>query len=170
MKDVKNEIVGTPTFSDSTFARMMAKEAERRLNKPTLRIFDSAFPWNKPLSSADKKHEFSAEVASDSAGMSGKTCYLIRFELDAEGDSVDAKGNGKIWIDRQTLLPVHTFHDFTMNTKRGKAEVKTFTDFAFIRNGIPILLRSEIQTIPKFLFVKIGLIEIVIEQSDFNLE
>ena len=169
-KDVKNEIVGTPLASDSTFAKMMGREASRRLNKPTLRIFDSAFPWNMPLSLADRKTKFSAQVISDSANMSGRNCYLIKFELDAEGDSVDAEGDGEIWIDHQMLLPVRTFHDFTMNTKRGKAEVKTFTDFAFIGNGIPILLRSEIQTIPKFLFVKIGLIKIVIEQSDFSLE
>ena len=169
-KDAQNEILGMPTASDSTFARMMAKEASRHLNKPALHVFDSAFPWNRLLSLADNKKQFYAKVISDSASMSGKICYLIEFQLDAEGDSVDAEGNGKIWIDHQNLLPVRTYHDFTMNTKRGRAEVKTFTDFALIKYGIPVLLRSEIQTLPKFLFVKIGLIEIVIEQSDFNLE
>lgn len=169
-RDTKNKLIEAQTTSDSTFARMMERESERRLNKPVLHVFDSAFPWDRPLALADEKKVFDAQVASDSAIMAGKRCYLIEYQLDAEGDSVDSEGNGKIWIDHETLLPIRTFHDFSVTNKRGKVEVKSFSDFAAIKGGIPVLLRSEIQTFPKFLFLKIGKINIVIQQSDFNLE
>lgn len=168
--DEVNRMIGTPVYSDSIVTEMMMKEANRRLGKPVLNIFESAFPWERFLASADKKHEFSAKLGSDTDSMSGRSCYRLSFKLDAQGDSVSAEGKGEIWIEKRTLLPVRTYHEFNMETKRGKAEVKTFSDFGLLQNGIPVLLRSEVETIPRFLFVGIGSIRITIEQSDFKLE
>ena len=168
--DVGNVLVGTPVSSDSTVTQMMSRESDRRLNRPILPIFDSAFPWERYLSSGDKKHEFSAVVVSDSDRVSGMGCYRISFRLDEEGDSISASGKGSIWIDRDTFLPVRTWRDFSIDMKRGKAEVKTFSDFGLLQGGLPVLLRSEIQTIPRFLFMGIGSIRITIRQSDFKLE
>ncbi len=168
--DVENKPVGTPVYSDSIVSKMMEKEADRRLEMPILLVFDSAFPWERYLASANKKQEFSAKVVSEADSMSGKYCYRLLFEMDAEGDSVSADGKGEIWIDKATSLPVRTYRDFSVDMKRGKAEVKTFSDFGLLQNGIPVLLRSEVQTIPRFLFVGIGFIRITIEQSDFKLE
>ncbi|MCL4538767.1 MAG: hypothetical protein M1378_04090 [Bacteroidetes bacterium] len=150
--DVVNRLIGTPASSDSMVSEMMERESDRRLNKPILHIFDTAFPWERYLSSANKKQEFSAVVASDSDNISGRNCYRLSFNLEAEGDSVSASGKGEVWIDRKTLLPVRTWRDFTVDMKRGNAEVKTFSDFGSLQDGVPVLLRSEIQTIPKFLF------------------
>ena len=94
--DVENRMIEAQMTSDSTFAKMMDRESQRRLNKPMLHVFDSAFPWNRPLLLANDKKFFDAKVASDTAVMAGKRCYLIEFRLDAEGDSVDSEGNGKI--------------------------------------------------------------------------
>lgn len=168
--DVENRLIGAPTYSDSIVSQMMKKEAGKRLQRPVLQIFDSAFPWEKYLASANRKHEFSAKMVSEEDRMSGKNCYSLSFRVDAEGDSMSADGKGEIWIDKATYLPVRTYRDFSVATKRGKAEVKMTSDFGLLQNGIPVLIRSEVQTIPKFLFVGIGSVRITIEQSDFKLE
>ncbi len=131
---------------------------------------EKAFPWTRYLSRADKKREFMATLDSDSEIVSGKRCFLVSYTLDAEGDSVSAEGEGKIWIDSGTLLPVRAYFDFDMSTHRGKAEVICSSDFSSLNSGIPVILRSETQTIPKFLFISVGSIRTVVEQSDFNLE
>ena len=41
---------------------------------------------------------------------------------------------------------------------------------AVLETGLPVLLKSETQTIPKFLFIAVGSIKTIVEQSDFNLE
>jgi outer membrane lipoprotein-sorting protein len=170
-RNVKNELVSPYSFSDSSVASMMNRELRRRQNKPIMGLYlETAFPWARFLPRATKKHEFTATIDSDSAVMFGKKCYLISFELDAEGDSVSAEGDGKIWIDTETLLPVRSYHDFEMKTRRGKAEVISYSDYSALRSGIPVMLRSETQTIPKFLFISVGSIKTVVEQSDFNLE
>ncbi len=169
-KDTSIRPIGQMKSSDSTASVMMLREARSRMDKPALRIFDAAFPWERILAGSKKKYLFTSNVASDSAKLSGRICYLIRFHLDAEGDSLDAEGSGRIWIDRSSLLPVRTSDDLTLSTPRGKAEVRAFSDFRVLPEGIPVLVKSEIRTIPKFLFVNVGLIKIIIEQTDFNLE
>lgn len=169
--DRGNALVGRCSFSDSTAAAMIKRQFQRRLNKPIMDFYlDTAFPWSRYLERANRKREFTAVVDSDSAVVAGRKCFLISFKLDAEGDSLSAQGVGKIWLDRNTLLPVRTYRDFNMKTHRGKAEVKSSSDFTSLGNGIPIMLRSETQTIPKFLFISVGSIKTVVEQSDFNLE
>ncbi len=170
-QDSGSELVGRYSFSDTTAAAMIERQFRRRLNKPIMDFYiDTAFPWNRYLERATRKHEFTAVVDSDSAIVAGKKCFLISFKLDAVGDSMSARGAGKIWLDVNTLLPVRTYRDFNMNTHRGKAEVKSWSDFTSLGNGIPIMVRSETQTIPKFLFISVGSIKTVVEQSDFNLE
>ncbi len=170
-KNVKNELIGPYSFSDSSVASRMNRELRRRQNKPIMNLYlETAFPWERFLPRATIKHEFSATMDSDSTVVSGKKCYLISFTVDAEGDSMSAEGDGKIWIDRETLLPVRSYHDFEMKTRRGKAEVISYSDYSSLRSGIPVILRSETQTIPKFLFISVGSIRTVVEQSDFNLE
>jgi hypothetical protein len=165
-KNVKNELVGPYSFSDSSVASRM-----NRQNKPIMNLYlETAFPWERFLPRATRKHEFSATMDSDSTIVSGKKCYVISFTVDAEGDSMSAEGDGKIWIDRETLLPVRSYHDFNMKTRRGKAEVISYSDYSSLQSGIPVMLRSETQTIPKFLFISVGSIRTVVEQSDFNLE
>ncbi len=168
--DARNMLVDSSVSSDSMVNRMMRRESERRINKPILKVFDAAFPWERYLASGSRKRRFSAELLSDTDSLSGKSCYRLSFELDAEGDSVSASGKGEIWIDTKSLLPVKTYRDFTVETKRGRAEVKTRSDFGLLENGVPVLLRTEVQTIPRFLFIGIGFIRITIEQSDFKLE
>ncbi len=170
-KDAGNEPVGDDSFSDSTVAKMVDRQLKRRLDKPIMGLYlETAFPWARYLPRANRKREFTAVVDSDSAVVSGKRCYLISFTIDAEGDSMSAEGDGKIWLDTGTLLPVRTYRDFDMHTKRGRAEVKSTTDFSALHNGIPVMLRSETVTIPKFLFISVGSIKTIVEQSDFNLE
>lgn len=169
--DAGSELVGRYSFSDSTAAAMIGRQFHRRLNKPIMDFYlDSAFPWNRYLEGADKKRVFTATIESDSAMIMGKRCFLISFVLDAENDSMSAEGEGKIWLDASTLLPVRTYRDFNMNTRRGKAEVKSSSDFTSLGNGIPVMVRSETQTIPKILFISVGSIKTVVKQSDFNLE
>ncbi len=170
-KDEKNELIGEHSFSDSTVASMMDRELKRRENKPIMNLYtEAAFPWTRFLPRANRKKEFTATVDSDSAVVAGKRCFEISFALDAEGDSVSAEGEGKIWIDSGSMLPIRSYRDFYMRTHRGKAEVKSYSDFSFLASGVPVLLRSETQTIPKFLFISVGSIRTVVEQSDFNLE
>ncbi len=170
-QDRGSELVGRYSFSDSAAAAMIDRQFHRRLNKSIMDFYlDTAFPWNRYLERADKKREFTAKVESDSAVVLGKRCFLISFMLDAENDSMSAEGEGKIWLDANTLLPVRTYRDFNMKTRRGKAEVKSSSDFTSLGNGIPVMVRSETQTIPKFLFISVGSIRTVVKQSDFNLE
>lgn len=170
-RDRKSELIGTHSFPDSTVASMMERQMQRRHDEPIMKFYlDNAFPWGRFLARADKKKEFIAVVDSDSAVVAGKRCFLISFRLDAVGDSVSAEGQGKIWIDSETLLPVRTYRDFNMKTKHGNAEVRAYSDFASLSNGIPVMVRTETQTIPKFLFVSVGSIRTVVKQSDFNLE
>lgn len=169
--DVGSEQLDSSTFSDSASEKMMDRQFRRRLNKPMMDFYyDSAYPWNRYLSRANKKREFTAKVDSDSALVDGKKCFLISFNLDAEGDSISADGEGKIWIDAKTLLPVRAERDFNTRTSRGNAEVKSSSEFGSLPDGLPVLLRIETQTIPKFLFISIGSIRTVVKQSDFNLE
>ncbi|HEY9165911.1 MAG TPA: hypothetical protein VIS48_07085 [Candidatus Kryptonia bacterium] len=168
--DSRNELIEKSDDKDSSFTKFLARESERRLDKPAFRTFESAYPWERYLARANEKKTFTAEIVSDTSMMAGKRCYEIHFELDAEGDSLSAEGEGIIWIDAATLFPVRTYHDFSVSGTRGIAEVRSFSDFAELQGGIPVLVRSEIQTMPKFLFLKIGTIKIVIEQTDFNLE
>ncbi len=164
------EPIGKPTASDSTASNLMRREAASHLDKSGIRIFNSAFPWKPIIARSNGNYKFASEVSSDSTVIYGKSCYLIEFSLDAEGDSMNAQGGGKIWIERSSLLPVRTYDDLVVSTSRGKAEVIAFSDFRLLPKGIPVLVKSEIRTVPKFLFVKVGLIRVIIEQSDFNLE
>lgn len=169
--DNKNILVSADSFTNSAVASMVESEIRRRVNKPIMDLYrDNAFPWTRFLARANRKHEFAARVDSDSAFVAGKRCFVVSFTLKAEGDSVSAEGEGKVWIDAKTLLPVRTYRDFDMRTMRGRAEVKSYSDFTCLDNGIPVMLRSETEAIPKFLLIGVGSIKTVVEQSDFNLE
>lgn len=169
--DRNNQVIGKSFFSDSGSARMMAREFDRRLNKPMMDYYlDMAFPWRRFLARADKKREFTARLDSDSVEVAGRTCFLISFKVDAQGDSISAKGGGKIWLDAHTLLPVKTDRDFNTKTSRGNAQVVSTSEFGSIPCGVPVLLRSETRTVPKFFFLSVGSIKTMVEQSDFNLE
>jgi hypothetical protein len=170
-RDAKNELVGDHSFSDTTVESMMNRELRRRLNEPIMKLYlEAAFPWTRFLPAANKKREFTANVDSNSTIVNGRNCILISYTMDAEGDSVSADGEGKIWLDSGTLLPVRTYRDFNMRSRRGKAEVKSYSDFSSLNSGVPVMVRSETETIPKFLFISVGSIRTVVEQSDFNLE
>ncbi len=169
--DMENQAVGKPFFSDSGSARMMAREFARRLNKPMMDYYlDMAFPWRRFLAHADKKREFTATLDSDSVMVEGRVCFLISYKVDAEGDSLSAVGGGKIWLDTHTLLPVRTDRNFNTKTDRGNAQVVSTSEFGAIPGGVPVLLKSETRTVPKFFFVSLGAIKTMVEQSDFNLE
>lgn len=150
---------------------MVDRELRRRQDKPIMNLYlEKAFPWTRYLARADKKREFTATLDSDSELVSGKKCFLVSYTMDAEGDSVSAEGEGKIWIDIESLLPLRADFDFYVKSHRGKAEVICSSNFSSLSSGIPVILRSETQTIPKFLFISVGSIRTVVEQSDFNLE
>jgi hypothetical protein len=100
----------------------------------------------------------------------GRVCFLISYKVDAEGDSLSAVGGGKIWLDTHTLLPVRTDRNFNTKTDRGNAQVVSTSEFGAIPGGVPVLLKSETRTVPKFFFVSLGAIKTMVEQSDFNLE
>jgi hypothetical protein len=169
--DRKNQIIGKSFFSDSGSARMMAREFDRRLNKPMMDYYlDMAFPWRRFLAKAGKKRMFTATLDSDSVEVDGRTCFLISFKVDTQGDSISAVGGGRIWLDAHTLLPVRTDRDFNTKTSRGNAQVISTSEFGSIPSGVPVLLRSETRTVPKFLFLSVGSIKTMVEQSDFNLE
>ncbi len=82
----------------------------------------------------------------------------MKARVDFTSDILGKKSNGK------------SVYEIYVREGWVKAEVKTFSDFGSLQGGLPVLLRSEIQTIPNFLFVGIGSIRIIIEQSDFKLE
>ncbi len=170
-RDNANNLIGRWSSNDSTIVSMVGRELNKRLNKPIMSLYrETAFPWTRFKGRSDRRYDFRATIDSDSALVSGRRCFLISFTIDAENDSISADGEGKIWIDTTTLLPVRTYRDFEMNTPRGKAEVKSYSDFTRLENGLPVMLRSETQTIPKFLFLSVGSVKTIIEQSDFNLE
>ncbi len=163
----ERKLVSTPNPVDSSSLRI-AKQIERVRQGEDLKIKNLVFPFLRIRDgSAEKSVNYKL---AGSEKLNNKDCFVITVDYKVKSDTAGSKGNGKIWIDKESYVPIRCEYDVTYESKKfGKNQNKQFLDLSKVETVV-LPARNVIHVFPKVLFVKFGKIEIVYETYDFKFE
>lgn len=163
----ERKLVFVPNPVDSSSLRI-AKQIERVRQGEDLKIKNLVFPFLRIRNgSAEKNINYKF---SGIEKFNGKDCFVISVDYKVKSDTAGSKGGGKIWIDKESYIPIRCEYDVTYESKRfGKNQNKQFLDLNKVE-AVILPARNIIHIFPKVLFVKFGKIEVVYETYDFKFE
>jgi outer membrane lipoprotein-sorting protein len=163
----ERKLVSAPDVVDSSSLRI-AKQIERVRQGEYLKIENLVFPFLRVRDgSAEKSINYKL---AGSEKFNGKDCFVITVDYKVKSDTAGSKGNGKIWIDKASYVPIRCEYDVTYESKRfGKNQNKQFLDLNEVETVV-LPARNVIHVFPKVLFVKFGKVEVIYETYDFKFE
>ncbi len=163
----ERKLVSVPSSIDSSSLRI-AKQIEKVRQGEDLKIKNLVFPF---LRIRDGSAEKSINYKNDGVEkFNGRDCFVIYVDYKIKNDTSGSRGNGKIWIDKESYVPIRCEYDVTYESKRfGKNQSKQFLDLSKFETVV-LPARNIIHVFPKVLFVKFGKIELVYEAYDFKFE
>lgn len=163
----ERKLVKVPEKVDST-TLMIAKQIERRRQSDSLKIKTLVFPFLRLRGNISERKVDYKFIGFDK--INDKTCFLIGVSYKIKSDTAESEGQGKIWIDERSYVPLRCEYDVTYETKRfGRTQNKQFLDVSKIED-LFFPARNEVQVFPKVLFIKFGTIKVVYEANNFKIK
>ncbi len=163
----ERKLVSVPSLVDSSSLKI-AKQIEKVRRGEDLKIKNLVFPF---LRIGDSLAEKSINYKLDGVEkFNGRDCFVVSVDYKIKSDTAGSKGNGKIWIDKESYAPIRCEYDVTYESERlGKNQSKQFLDLSKVE-AVVLPARNIIYVFPKVLFIKFAKIELVYETYDFKFE
>jgi len=160
----ERKLVSLPNSIDSSSLRI-ARQIERIREGENLKVKNLIFPFLRVRDNLKINYKLNGIEK-----LNGKDCFVIAVDYKVKSDTVSSEGNGKIWIDKESYVPIRCEYDVTYESKRfGKNNSKQFLDISRV-GSIIMIERNITQVFPKVLFIKFGKVEITYEPHNFKFE